>query len=298
MANLSVVINTINEEKNLPEAIKSVKNLASEIVVVDMMSDDDTQKIAKKLGAKVYEHKRMGYVEPARNFAISKASCDWILILDADERITPELSKTIKKIIGNPDANYYRIPRKNIVFGKWLQYSRWWPDYNIRLFQKGYVEWNEIIHSVPTTAGKGLDLEATENNAIEHNNYESIDQFIQRMNRYTTYQAKVLLKSDYKFVWQDLIQKPTAEFLSRYFYGEGYKDGLHGLALAGLQAFSEFVLYLKVWQMNKFKMQNLQLESVISEMKKAESEMHYWQADSLIKEKGGIKNKIKRKFRI
>jgi len=163
---ISVVINTLNEEKNLSRALTSIKNFADEIVVVDMKSDDKTQDIARKSGAKVYEHQRMGYVEPARNYAIGKASKDWILVLDADEEVPPSLEKELKKIAENADADYYRIPRKNIIFGKWVKHSRWWPDYNIRFFKKGSVSWNEIIHSVPSTTGKGLDLEPKEENAL------------------------------------------------------------------------------------------------------------------------------------
>ncbi len=299
MITLSVVINTLNEEENLLNAIKSVKNLSDEIIVVDMMSDDKTQEIAKKLGAKVYEHEKMGYVEPARNFAISKATGDWILILDADERITPELHTKIKQIINSENPqDYYRIPRKNLVFGKWLRHSRWWPDYNIRLFKKGYVEWNEVIHSVPMTRGDGADLEAIDENAIVHYHYVSIDQYVERMNRYTTHQAIALAQNKYNFNWKDIITKPTNEFLSRYFEGEGYKDGVHGLALSGLQAFSELVVYLKVWQMNNFKKQQLVIEDVIEVSQQAGSDIRYWQSDTLIKERGGIKYHIKRKLRI
>ena len=299
MTRISVVINTLNEEENIPHALNSIKDLADEVIVVDMMSDDNTQEIAKEMGAKVYEHERMGYVEPARNFAISKASGEWILMLDADERISPELESAIKQIvIDERSKDYYRLPRKNLVFSKWLRHSRWWPDYNIRLFRKGYVEWSEIIHSVPLTRGEGADLEEKEENAIVHHHYSSIDQYIERLNRYTSHQAKGLVQKKYKFAWQDVIRKPVNEFLSRYFAGEGYKDGLHGLVLSGLQAFSEFVVYLKVWQMDNFKKQHINIEDVINTSRESGSDMRYWQADTLLKERGGLKYRIRRKLRI
>ena len=298
MDRISVVINTINEEQNLPRALASIKSLADEIVVVDMKSDDDTQVIAKKAGAKVYEHKRTGYVEPARNFAISKATGEWILILDADEEITNELKNEIKRIVNNPKADYFRIPRKNIIFGKWIKHSRWWPDYNIRLFKKGHVSWSEIIHSVPMTTGKGMDFDDKDTFAIVHHHYETIDQYIGRMNNYTSEHAKNLVSGGYEFGWSDLISKPTNEFLSRFFQGEGYKDGLHGLVLALLQAFSELVLYLKVWQLKGFTKQKISVDKVIDELKDAESDVSYWEADTLFHEVGGIKHRIKRKFRL
>lgn len=298
MTKISVIINTRNEEKNLPRALTSVRQLADEVVVVDMESTDQTVKIAKKVGAKVYSHKPTGYVEPARNFALRQAQGDWILILDADEEIGKELKNKLKEITWRPKADFYRLSRKNIIFGKWIKHSRWWPDYNIRFFRKGAVVWSEIIHSVPETHGKGLDLEATEENAIVHYHYDSIEQFVERLNRYTTEHAKLLVKDGYKFSWQDVVKKPTAEFISRYFVGEGYKDGVHGLALAGLQAFSELALYLKVWQHEKFKEKELSLKDVVSTMKEAESDINYWQADALLKEGGGILQRIKRKFKL
>lgn len=299
MSKISVVINTRNEERNLPRALVSARRLADEVVVVDMESTDKTREIAKKAGAKVYLHKPTGYVEPARNFAISKATGDWILILDADEEIPMKLAQVLKQIAGDGEsADFYRLPRKNIIFGKWIKYSRWWPDYNIRFFKKGKVVWSEIIHSVPETHGKGLDLEAVEDNTIVHHNYESVEQFIDRLNNYTTQHAKLLVKGGYKFSWKDIITKPTAEFASRYFAGEGYKDGLHGLVLAKLQAFSELVLYLKVWQMEKFKKEGINVRQVVHEMKAEEKQIRYWQADMLVKEGAGIIQRIKRKFKL
>ncbi len=299
MTKISVVINTRNEEKNLPLALVSVKGLADEIIVVDMESNDKTREIAKKAGAKVYLHKPTGYVEPARNFAISKATGNWILILDADEEIPKKLAQVLGKIAKDGgSADFYRLPRKNIIFGKWIRHSRWWPDYNIRFFKKGKVVWSEIIHSVPETHGKGLDLEPTEDNAIAHSHYESIEQFISRLNNYTSQHAKLLVKDGYKFSWKDIITKPTAEFVGRYFASEGYKDGLHGLALAKLQAFSELVLYLKVWQIERFKEEAPDVKDVVFVMKVDESGLHYWQADTLVKEGGGLVQRIKRKFRL
>jgi glycosyltransferase involved in cell wall biosynthesis len=298
MAKISVVVNTLNEEKNLPRALSSIKTIADEIVVVDMKSIDNTVGIAKEFGAKVYEHERTNYVEPARNYALSKAKNKWILVLDADERVPAKLTKKLKQISKSPDADYYRIPRKNIVFGKWLKHSRWWPDYNIRFFKKGAVAWNEVIHSVPMTTGKGKDLPDLKDYAIVHYHYNNIEQYITRMNRYTTVQAKIKRKDGYKFSWRDLISKPSGEFLSRYFFAEGYKDGIHGLALSGLQAFSEMVLYLKLWQSEDFKTERPVTQDVLNEMKKVESEFRYWQADVLVKNGGGTIARLKRKFRL
>lgn len=293
-----MVVNTLNEEKNLPRAIASVVNFADEIIVVDMESTDATVEIAKKLGAKVFIHKKTGYVEPARNFALSKTTNPWILVLDADEELPKKLAEKMAQILKNPKADYFRVPRKNIIFGRWMKHSRWWPDYNIRLFKKGIVSWNEVIHAVPMTQGVGGEIEAKEEFAIVHYNYNSVDQYVERMNRYTSQHANVLAEEGYKFSWKDILTRPSNEFLSRYFFGQGYKDGLHGLALSLLQAFSELVLYLKLWQKEKFKDEDPDLSGVISLMRDEERGLHYWQYDAQYKESGKITDRIKRKLRI
>ena len=298
MAKISVVINARNEEKNLPQAIASVKNLADEIIVVDMESEDSTAKVAESLGAKVFTHKKTGYVEPARNFALRQAQGPWLFVLDADEEVTDKLARKIRQILKNPKADYFRIPRKNIIFGHWMKHSRWWPDYNIRLFRKNFVSWNEVIHTVPMTQGTGSDIEAKEEYAIIHHNYDSIEAYLERMNRYSSQHAVLLIKEGYKFSWRDIIIKPSKEFLSRYFFGEGYKDGLHGLALSLLQAFSELTVYLKIWQKEKFVDQYPKFGEVVSVFSGQEKDLHYWESDSLFKESGNLGDRIRRKLKI
>lgn len=295
---ISVVINTFNEANVLPRAIASVKDLASEIVITDMESTDGTAEAAKKLGARVFTHKRLSYVELIRNFGISKTTGDWVLILDPDEEVPQGLALQIRKIVRSSKADYYRVPRKNIVFGKWLKHSRWWPDYNIRFFRKGRVSWNETIHSVPMTTGKGADLPEEKELAIIHHHYETVEQYLERMNRYTSGQVKIKLAENYKFSWKDLLGRPVDEFLSRYFFGEGYKDGVHGFAVSLLQAFSELVVYLKLWQAEKFKEENISVTEAVSEMVAKEKDIHFWQNDALYKETGNFTARIKRKLRI
>lgn len=298
MKKISVIINTLNEEKNVAVAINSVKNWAFEVIVCDMNSDDKTREIAQKMGAKVFTHERTGYVEPARNYAISKASGDYILILDADEEIPPVLARELRKRVKESGADYYAIPRKNIVFGKWMKYSRWWPDYNLRFFKKGAVSWGDEIHSIPITMGAGEELPAREELAILHHNYESLEQYLMRLNRYTSIQASELRNKGKSPEWKNMIVKPAGEFLSRYFAGRGYKDGIHGLALSLLQAFSELIVEIKLWELSSFKSKEISLSDTVSEIKGVQREMNYWIADSLVNETGGILNRIKRKLKL
>lgn len=298
MGKISVVITAIaGEEKYLGQCLSSVKNFADEIVVVDMSGGSEISKVAKKSNARVFKHDFVNYVEPVRNFGIEKATREWLLILDPDEELQDSLSKRLEEVVKNNEADYVRLPRRNIVFGKVLRHSRWWPDYNIRFFKKGKVSWDEIIHAVPMTEGIGIDLPPKDEFAVIHHHYETVEQFVERMNRYTTVQAKLKSK-DYKFSWKDLISKPLLEFLSRFFAGEGYRDGIHGLALSFLQAFSELVVYLKIWGLQGFKDEELDLGSLLHELDASKRELNYWENDALIKVRGGIFPRIKRKLRI
>lgn len=273
---VSAVINTFNEEKNIAKAIKSV-SWADEILVCDMHSTDETVSIAKSLGAKVVFYKNMGFVEPARNFAISKTTSDWILILDADEQIPDSLSGRLQQLVKKEIAsNFIQIPRKNILFGKWMKASMWWPDYQVRFFKKGSVRWSDKIHMQPKTEGEGLILQPEEKWAIVHHNYQSISQFVERMNRYTTIEAKDLKNQNYQFRWNDLIQKPLNEFLSRFFANRGYEDGIHGFATSLLQGFSFVVVYLKVWEFSAFKEESIKFSELDEERNKAKEAINYW----------------------
>lgn len=276
MAGISVVINTLNEEENIQRAIASVE-WADEIIVCDMHSDDKTPEIAKSMGAKVFYHKRVDFVEPARNFAILKASNDWILILDADEEIPHSLAKKIEEMVNKPiSSDFVEISRKNIIFGKWMQASMWWPDYQVRFFKKGNVTWQDTIHSKPQTKGLKLQLPAEEKWAIIHHNYQTISQFVERMNRYTTIEAEQLGKGGYKFELKDLFEKPLNEFVSRFFANKGYLDGIHGLGLSFLQAFSFLLVYLKTWEMENFKKVDLDLLQIEEQKEKSIGVINYW----------------------
>lgn len=278
---ISVVINTLNEEKGIKKAIEAL-DWADEVIVVDDGSSDLTFEILAGLSRqnrklKIFKHKGTGYVEPARNLAISKASNDWILILDVDEELPVSLRERLVEIASKMEqVSFVRIPRRNFIFGHFMQASMWWPDYNIRFFKKGMVSWTDRIHRPPVTLGEGIDLSAEERYAIIHHNYETITQFLVRMDRYASIQAAELKREGYLFAWRDIIEKPLNEFLSRFFAGGGYKDGIHGLALSFLQAFSFLIMYLKIWEMEKFKEGNVSLADIETEKDKAGRTINYW----------------------
>jgi len=272
---ISAVINTYNEEKNIERCLLSVKDFADEIIVVDMHSSDKTVEIAKKYKAKVFQHEYTRYVEPARNFALSKATGDWIFLIDADEELSNTLKIELERIVKENNSDFVKIPRKNIIFNKWIEHSRWWPDYLVRFFKNGKVKFSNEIHTPPQTEGKELVLGNEGQYAIVHHNFQSISQYIERLNRYSDIQSSELIKNKYLFNWKDLLIKPSNEFFSRFFSGEGYKDGLHGFALAVLQSLSEFTVYLKVWESGGFEERNM--DEFPKTAQKVINDYLYWQ---------------------
>ena len=291
---VSVVVNTYNEEKNIGRCLDSVEDFADEIIVVDMHSSDKTVEIVKEYGAKVFQYEYTRYVEPARNFALSKATGDWILLLDADEELPESLSHKLREIIEIDRADLVKIPRKNIIFGKWIEHTRWWPDYLVRFFRQDKVKFSDEIHAPPQTKGEELILEPKEELAIIHHNFQTISQFIERLNRYTDIQSDEKNKDQYEFKIEDLLIKTSNEFFSRFFSGEGYKDGGHGLILSVLQAFSEFIVYLKVWEKQGFKEERIEkLRGIVGKIVK---DFYYWQAKTTSNLKEKFLLKIRSKF--
>lgn len=292
MAKISAVIIVRNEASGIEECLSSL-SWVDEIVVVDDSSTDDTAQIAKKYTKHVYAHKSVGYVEPVRNFAIEKASNEWILLLDADERIPKSLAKHITALVNTSDpSDAYSIPRKNIIFNKWIQHTGWWPDHNIRLFKKGKVTWSNIIHSKPEVQGKLIELEPKEELAITHLNYTTVAQFLEKMLRYTDVEAQEYYDSSKKVTVGTFITLPAQEFIRRFFAGKGYKDGVHGLVLSILQSVSVFLVVVKVWEKQGFepKEETNILGAVQKEGTGMYKEFMYWFANELLKtEKNAIR---------
>jgi len=287
---ISAVINTLNEEKNIERCLKSL-DWVDEIVICDDGSNDKTLDLAKKFTGKIYHHKSEGYVEAARNFAIGKAKGDWILIVDADEEIPKNLAQKLVQVT-KKQCDFVWIPRKNIIFDRWIKHSGWWPDYNVRFFKKDKVKWSGKIHEDPKTKGSEYRLLPREDLAIIHYNYSSISQYLKRLDRYTDIESDELIKEGYKFNWQDLISKPVGEFLSRFFAREGYKDGLHGLVLAVLQAISFFIAYAKIWEKEGFQEEEIQVEELKKEIQQKGKETGFWFLKTITESEKGFKKLV------
>lgn len=243
---ISVAIVNFNEAVKLEKCLNSVKDFAVEIVVVDLGSEDESEKICKKFGAKIFAHRKEPFVELVRDFSISKVTGDWILVLDPDEEISESLKKRLKEIVRENNYDAVNIPRKNIFFGKWIAHTNWWPDKHIRFFKKGKVKWSEKIHSYPKVEGKVLNLEANPELAIIHFGYDNLSQFLERQNRYSEIEAEQLYKSGIHFSWGKFLWWPTREFLVRLIKHQGYLDGIYGISLVFLIMVYKMIILVKL----------------------------------------------------
>lgn len=244
---LTVIIHTKNEEQNIAACIASCNKIASEVLVVDMHSTDATIYIAKKMGARVVLVPDAGFVEPSRQKAIEKAKNEWILIIDADERLHARLRKEILALLLLPDYDCIRFPRKNIMFGKWIQHGMRWPDYQLRLFRKNALSWPITIHSQPIyDRTRCLDLPAQLNNAIIHSHSATVMELLEK-----TYQQAN--NEDYYTKQGELTaslikNRIENEFGWRFSEHEGYKDGIPGFMSAKFMEFYRFLEFAFYWE--------------------------------------------------
>lgn len=304
MLDLTVVINTKNEEEKLPDLLKSLRSLSATVLVVDMNSQDQTVKIAKDFGVEVINYKEdHGFADPARNFAFTKVKTNWILVLDADEVLSPDLAIFIKARVESPTADVYYLPRKNVFFGQWVEHTGWWPDYNPRFFRTGYLSWPAKVHGAPEVKGRVEYLPAKEKLAILHHNYDSIEHYLEKLNRYTSLAASGLKINEVKtpISQAQALDKFFSEFLHRYFSLEGWKDGVMGSGMSLLQATYELTTLLKIWELNGCPSSNADPESGIRRLQVFKKEINYWVADYQVKKTYGIVKLfwlIRRKFQI
>ncbi len=284
---LSAVINTKNAAQTLKKTLESVK-FADEIVVVDMHSSDDTVKIAKKYTNKIFTYKDVGFVEPARKFAVSKAKNKWVLIIDADEQIPIKLAKKIKDLIKNDQPyNGFYLARKNIIWQQWIKHTGWWPDYQLRLFKKNKIEFSNKIHQPPQVSGQTLYLPTDENLAILHHNYPSVSNYLQRLNRYTTHEAKK--NKDQNISASQLLNDFFADFFNRYFYQQGYKDDIAGTALSFGQASYQMFALLKTWENQNYANNKESFKIKQQTWQTIQKHLAYYLADWQVKNTKGLK---------
>lgn len=250
---ISVVVVNFNEGKKLKGCLKSIEDFADEIVVVDLGSTDDSEEVAKRFKAKFLKHDFVPYVELVRNFAVSQALGNWILVLDPDEAVSDSLKNRLKQVTSLTDYVAVNIPRKNIFFGKWIAHTNWWPDKHVRFFKKGKVSWSNKIHLYPEVDGNVLELESKEELAVIHYGYDNVRQFIERQNRYSNIEAKNRFDLGERFSWALFLWWPKREFLVRFIRHMGFLDGFHGLSLTFLMMIYKLIVAVKLWELERAK---------------------------------------------
>jgi len=243
MKTISAVVITNNEERNIGECLLSLK-FADEIVVVDSGSADRTLELIRNFTDKIFIRPLSSFYE-AKNFGIEQASGEWILSVDADERVSPELGEEIKRVVeSSPEEVGYFIPRRNFLGNKWLKYGGQYPDFQLRLFRKDKGRFAPVaVHERVEVEGKVGYLQ----NVLLHYTYRDLSDFLHKIDRYTSLEAQETGGSGKISVF-DLFYLPTRKFLSTYVLKRGYKDGILGITACGLTAFYVFVKLAKVWE--------------------------------------------------
>jgi glycosyltransferase involved in cell wall biosynthesis len=244
---LSVTIITRNEASNITGAIQSV-SWADEVVVVDCGSTDATVDIARRLDARVLHRDWRGYAEQ-KNYAADEAAHDWILSLDADERVTPALAEEIRTLLSSdpPDAGY-RVPRVSWYLDRWIRTTDWYPNLQLRLYQRRHARWGvRRVHESVKVDGRVGRLNAS----IEHRPYRDVTHHLDTMNRYTTLAAQELFDEGRRSGLGPLVTLPVAAFVRNYVLRRGFLQGSTGFVLSSLNAYYVFLKFVKLWELQR-----------------------------------------------
>lgn len=243
---LSIAIITYNEECNLERCLKSVADLAQEIVIVDSGSTDQTVLIAKKFGAIIHEQSWLGYRDQ-KNIALDHCSQPWVLSLDADEEVSSELKKEIitffkekkdKQLVGA------RFPRKTWFLGRWIKHGEWYPDFQLRLFRRDRGRWKEPIHEFVEIQGT-IDTFSGE---LLHYSFPSMNAYINKINPFADEFLKKQLNQKKSWSLCLTLARPLWRFFRSYFLRRGFLDGFPGLWIAVATTFSTFVRYSRSYE--------------------------------------------------
>lgn len=253
---ISVIMVTRNEERKIRRCLESIR-WVNEIVIVDQNSDDATAAICREYTDKVYIVENKGYCEPDRPAALSKTSNEWILYLDADEEVTPRLREEIenKVTVTFSDChlvfNSYYIPRKNIFLGKWIRGSGWSPGYVLRLFKRDSVRFSTRIHTDLFPVGNCGYLQEQ----LNHYTCEALEEYLCKLNRYTGILASQAYEKGARITRLNgaikLFLMPGVYGLKKFILQKGFKDGLYGVLIAFLTKLTIFLMYVKVWEIQR-----------------------------------------------
>jgi glycosyltransferase involved in cell wall biosynthesis len=237
---LSVVLITRNAAAQIEPCLASVQ-FADDIVVVDSGSTDGTQAIAERHGARVIEKPWKGFGRQKQS-AVEAAKHDWVLCLDADERVTPELAASIAKTLASPQHRVYRMARCNRFMGRWLRHGEGYPDWNTRLFHRAYAQWsNDEVHEHVISTGTVGRLDGD----LLHESAETLARYLEKQNSYTSLQAEALVRDRVRVTPLHLLLSPLVRFVKFYVVRLGFLDGVPGLVHIGIGCMNSFVKYAK-----------------------------------------------------
>lgn len=245
---LSVIIITHNEESNIVDCLRSV-SWANEIIIVDSQSTDRTVELAKQFTQKIFTTEWKGFAA-AKNFALQKVVNEWVLSLDADERVTPELSFEINRVITDNSNNIvgFEIARRAYFLGKWIKHCGWYPGFVTRLFKSSAVKFNEMrVHEKIEITGDVGRLQYD----LLHFTDDTLFQYLEKFNRYTSLAAEDLVEGGKKSTFFDILIRPPYLFLKMFLIRFGFLDGMHGFVLSLLSANYVFVKYAKLRELTK-----------------------------------------------
>jgi glycosyltransferase involved in cell wall biosynthesis len=242
---LSVTVITNNEAADIGAALASVA-FADEIIVVDSRSTDDTVAIARRHTDRVVVRDWPGYIDQ-KNYAASLASHDWILSLDADERVTPPLADEIRATVGGaPRAAAFRIPRVTWHLGRWIRTTDWYPDYQLRLYDRRSGQWTgRYVHEAVSVQGETGQLRGE----LQHYAYRDIADHLETIDRYTTYAARQMHEAGRRAGLLQIAGHPPLTFLRNYLARGGIRDGAPGFIISAMNAYYVFLKFAKLWEL-------------------------------------------------
>ncbi len=246
---VSILIQTHNEEDMIKDCIDSARLVSEDILVVDTESSDNTVSIAKEKDVRVLSFPYSYYVEPARQFGMEKSQGGWVLILDADERVTEKLREEISEVIKQKEYTHFKIPRKNMFAKKkWLKHGGWWPDYQIRLIKKSaFTTWPEEIHSTPRIEGKMAYLTSP----LLHYFHGDLEKMVEKTVIFENVEAQLLFEAKKSVSSFTFFRKFIGELYRRLFKHAGFLDGNVGIIEGLYQAFSKTITYLYLYEKKK-----------------------------------------------
>ena len=244
---LSVIVVTLNEERNIERCLRSVA-WADDIVLVDSFSTDRTLELARAFTSNIHQFEYPGYSKQVER-GIQRALHDWVLILDADEEVSTELAGSIREVIDSTEAKEgYFVNRKVQVFGKWILHSGWYPDWQFRLARKAtIVAEHQEVHGAFTTRGQQGNLRGE----LFHYTYPTIAQYLEKMNDYTSLHVSNKIgdaRAPLRVGARKILLSPVVYFVKMFVFKKGYKDGMHGFLLSVYSALYTLLLYAKIWE--------------------------------------------------